>query len=77
MKKIMTSNDLFKIFFVENYDPDKNAITSYYELVETPNRTVEVFETFSLAEQVMQQKTEFWKALIKKIPLYFEVRFIA
>ena len=77
MKKIMTSNELFKIFFVEKYDPDKNAITSHYELVETPNITVEVFETLSLAEQVMQQKTELWKILIRKIPLYFEVTFIA
>ncbi|HTF94746.1 MAG TPA: hypothetical protein VL995_01315 [Cellvibrio sp.] len=77
MKKIMTSNDLFKIFLVEKYDPDKNSITSYYELVEAPNTTVDVFETFSLAEHVMQERTEFWKTLIKKIPLYFEVRFIA
>jgi hypothetical protein len=75
MKKIIARNELFKIFFVEQGDGDSTR--SYYELVEDPNRTVEVFDSYSLAEQVMIQKTEFWKMMIKKVPLYFEVRFIA
>ncbi len=75
MKKIIARNELFKIFFVQQNDGDN--VKSYYELVEDPNMTVEIFETFSRAEQVMIQKTEFWKTMIKKIPLYFEVKFIA
>lgn len=75
MKKIIARNELFKIFFVEQNDGD--TVRSYYELVEDPNRTVDIFESYSLAEQVMLQKTEFWKTMLKKVPLYFEVRFIA
>lgn len=75
MKKIIARNELFKIFFVEQ--DDGGTVTSYYELVEDPNRTVDIFESYSLAEQVMLQKTEFWKTMLKKVPLYFEVRFTA
>ncbi len=77
MKKIISSNELFKIFLVERYDADKQAVTAHYELVEGPHAPVEIFESFRTAEQAMQQKTEFWKQLLKKIPLYFEARFIA
>ncbi|HTF95451.1 MAG TPA: hypothetical protein VL995_04895 [Cellvibrio sp.] len=77
MKKIISSNELFKIFLVEKYDVDRNAVTSHYELVEGPHVPVEIFESFPVAEQAMRQKTEFWKQLLKKIPLYVEARFIA
>ncbi|HEY8939058.1 MAG TPA: hypothetical protein VIM59_02670 [Cellvibrio sp.] len=77
MKKIISSNELFKILCVEVYDNNKESLTSYYELIEEPNRVVDVFDTLSVAEAVMQQKTEFWRSLIKRVPLYFEVRFIA
>lgn len=74
MKKIISSNDLFKIVLVENESVDGCA-GSHYELIEVPNTSGQTFESFSIAEQVMRQKTEFWKSIIRK--LYFEVRFIA
>jgi hypothetical protein len=77
MKKIISSNELFKIFLVEKYDPDNQTVVSYYELFEGRHRPVETFESLAKAEQTMVQKTEFWKQLTKKIPLYFEARFIA
>lgn len=77
MKKIISSNELFKIFLVEKYDPDNQTVTSYYELFECGHRPVETFESLAKAEQSMLQKTEFWKQLIKKIPLHLEGRFIA
>lgn len=77
MKKIISSNELFKIVFVSSYDADEDAINSHYELVEEPNKTIEIFDSYTVAEQVMQQKTEFWKSLLKKIPQYCEVRFTA
>ena len=77
MKKIISSNELFKIFLVEKYDPDNQAVTVQYELFEGGHRPVETFESLDQAEQTMLQKTEFWKQLTKKIPLYFEARFIA
>lgn len=77
MKKIISSNELFKIFLVEKYDPDNRAVTLYYELFEGGHRPVETFESLAKAEQTMQQKTEFWKQLIRKVPLYIEGRFIA
>lgn len=77
MKKIISSNELFKIFLVEKYDPVNQSVTSYYELFEGGHRPVEMFESLAKAEQTMLQKTEFWKQLTKKIPLYLEARFIA
>ena len=77
MKKIISSNELFKIFLVEKYDADNQTVVSHYELFEGGHRPVETFESFAKAEQTMLQKTEFWKQLTKKIPLYFEARFIA
>lgn len=77
MKKIISSNELFKIFLVEKYDPDSQAVISHYELFEGRHRPVETFESLAKAEQTMLQKTEFWKQLIKKVPLYIEGRFIA
>lgn len=77
MKKIISSNELFKIFLVEKYDADNQTVTLHYELFEGGHRPVEIFESLAKAEQTMQQKTEFWKQLTKKIPLYFEGRFIA
>ncbi|MDR7088387.1 MULTISPECIES: hypothetical protein [Cellvibrio] len=77
MKKIISSNELFKIFLVENYDADNQKVTSHYELFEGGHRPVETFESLDQAQQTMLQKTEFWKQLTKKIPLYFEARFIA
>lgn len=77
MKKIISSNELFKIFLVENYDANKNAVTMCYELFEGPHAPVEIFDSFPVAEQAMLQKTEHWKQLVKRIPLYFEARFIA
>lgn len=77
MKKIMSSNELFKIFLVERYDPENQKVVAYYELFEGGHRPVETFESLAKAEQTMLQKTEFWKQLTKKIPLYFEARFIA
>lgn len=77
MKKIISSNELFKIFLVEKYDPDNQTVVSHYELFEGGHRPVETFESLAKAEQTMLQKTEFWKQLTKKIPLYFEARFIA
>lgn len=77
MKKIISSNELFKIFLVEKYDPDNQKVTLSYELFEGGHRPVETFESLAKAEQTMLQKTEFWKQLTKKIPLYFEARFIA
>ncbi len=77
MKTIISSNELFKIFFVESYDADKKTVISHYELFEGGHRPVEIFDTFAKAEQTMLEKTEIWKQLVKKIPLYFEARFIA
>jgi len=77
MKKIISSNELFKIFLVEEYDPDNQTVVSHYELFEGGHRPVETFESLAKAEQTMLQKTEFWQQLIKKIPLYLEARFIA
>ncbi len=77
MKTIISSNELFKIFLVERYDADNQTIVSHYELFEGGHRPVEIFESLDQAEQTMLQKTEFWKQLTKKIPLYFEARFIA
>lgn len=77
MKKIISSNELFKIFLVEQYDPENQTVVSHYELFEGGHRPVEAFESLAKAEQTMQQKTEFWKQLTKAIPLYFEARFIA
>jgi hypothetical protein len=77
MKKIISSNELFKIFLVERYDQDNQTVISHYELFEGGHLPVETFESFAKAEQTMQQKTEFWKQLTKKVPLYFEARFIA
>ncbi len=77
MKKIISSNELFKIFLVEHYDAENNTTSSHYELFEGLHIPVEIFESFSKAEQAMQQKTEFFTQLIKRIPLYFEARFIA
>jgi hypothetical protein len=77
MKKAISSNELFKIFLVERYDAEKKAIIAHYELFEGAHRPVEVFESFAKAEQTMVQKTEFWKQLIRKVPLYLEARFIA
>jgi len=77
MKKIISSNELFKIFLVEKYDPDNQAVKVQYELFEGGHRPVETFESLDQAQQTMVQKTEFWKQLTKKIPLYLEGRFIA
>jgi hypothetical protein len=77
MKKIISSNELFKIFLVEKYDADNQSVVSHYELFEGGHRPVETFESLDKAEQTMLQKTEFWKQLTQKIPLYFEARFIA
>lgn len=77
MKKIISSNELFKIFLVEKYDADNQTVVSQYELFEGGHRPVETFESLAKAEQTMQQKTEFWKQLIKRVPLYIEGRFIA
>lgn len=77
MKKIISSNDLFKIFLVEKYDPENQTVIAHYELFEGGHRPVETFESLAKAEQTMLQKTEFWQQLIKKIPLYLEARFIA
>jgi hypothetical protein len=77
MKKIISSNELFKIFLVEKYDADNQAVTVQYELFEGSHRPVETFESLDQAQQTMLQKTEFWKQLTKKIPLYLEGRFIA
>lgn len=77
MKTIISSNELFKIFLVEKYDADKQAVISHYELFEGGHRPVETFESFAKAEQTMLQKTEFWKQLLKRTPLYLEARFIA
>jgi hypothetical protein len=77
MKKIISSNELFKIFLVEKYDPDNHTVISHYELFESGHRPVETFESLAKAEQTMVQKTEFWQQLIKKMPLYLEARFIA
>lgn len=74
MKTIISSNDLFKIVLVENESTDGYA-GSHYELIEAPNASGQTFESLSTAEQVMRQKTEFWKSIIRK--LYLEVRFIA
>jgi len=73
MKTIMSRNDLFQIVLVE--DTEYGTTPPYYELIETPNTTIQTFDSYSLAEQVMQQKTEFWRTLIRK--LYFEAHFIA
>lgn len=77
MKKIMSSNELFKIFLVERYDADRRAVVSHYELFEGVHVPVEIFESFAKAEQTMQRKTEFWRQLVNRIPLYLEGRFIA
>jgi len=77
MKKIISSNELFKIFLVEQHDSDNQTVSLHYELFEGGHRPVETFESLAQAEQTMLQKTEFWKQLTKKIPLYFEARFIA
>lgn len=77
MKKIISSNELFKIFLVEKYDADNQTVVSQYELFEGGHRPVETFESLAKAEQTMQQKTELWKQLIQKVPLYFEGCFIA
>lgn len=77
MKKIISSNELFKIFLVEKYDASNEAMTLHYELFEGVHLPVEIFESFAKAEQTMLQKTEFWKQLLKKTPLYLEARFIA
>ena len=77
MKKIISSNELFKIFLVEKYDPDNQAVISHYELFEGGHRPVETFESLAKAEQTMLQKTEFWEQLIRRVPLYLEGRFIA
>ena len=77
MKKIILSNEIFKIFLVEKYDADNQTVKSYYELFEGGHRPVETFESLAKAEQTMLQKTEFWKQLIRKVPLYLEGRFIA
>ncbi len=77
MKKIISSNELFKIFLVERYDADNQTIISHYELFEGGHRPVETFESLDQAQQTMLQKTEFWKQLTQRIPLYFEGRFIA
>lgn len=77
MKKIISSNELFKIFRVERFDAEKKAVTTHYELFEGGHRPVETFDTFAKAEQTMLQKTEYWKQLLNRIPLYFEARFIA
>lgn len=74
MKTIISSNDLFKIVLVEN-ESESGCAGSHYELIEAPNTSGQTFESLSLAEQVMRQKTEFWKSIVRK--LYFEVRFIA
>ncbi|WP_039912843.1 hypothetical protein [Cellvibrio mixtus] len=74
MKTIISSNDLFKIILVEDENID-GVHSSHYELIETPNTSGQTFESLSTAEQVMRQKTEFWKSIIRK--LYFEVCFIA
>lgn len=76
MKKIISRNELFKIVCVSTYDENAGSIV-YYELVEEPNMLVQVFDTFAAAEEIMQQKTEFWKSLLKRIPQYCQVRFIA
>lgn len=77
MKKIISSNELFKIFLVERYDADNQTVTVQYELFEGGHRPVETFASLDQAEQTMLQKTEFWKQLTQKIPLYLEARFIA
>lgn len=77
MKKIMSSNELFKIFLVEQYDAESQTISSHYELFEGFHVPVEIFESFAKAEQAMLQKTEFFKQLVQRIPLYFEARFVA
>lgn len=77
MKKIISSNELFKIVFVAVYDANEDSVSSYYELVEEPNTIIQIFQSYEIAEKVMQQKTEFWKLMLKKIPCYCEVRFIA
>ncbi|HSC66198.1 MAG TPA: hypothetical protein VLC79_00795 [Cellvibrio sp.] len=77
MKKIISSNELFKIFLVEKYDPDNQTVTMHYELFEGGHRPVEIFESLATAEQTMLQKTEFWKQLLQKVPMYLEGRFIA
>lgn len=77
MKKIMSRNELFKIVLVTIYDAGEDAIKSHYELIEEPNRTVDIFDSYSMAEQVMRQKTEFWKTVLAAIPQYLEVRFTA
>lgn len=74
MKTIISSNDLFKIVLVENENADGCA-GYHYELIEVPNTSGQTFESLSIAEQVMRQKTEFWRSIVRK--LYFEVRFIA
>ncbi|HTF97648.1 MAG TPA: hypothetical protein VL995_16040 [Cellvibrio sp.] len=77
MKKIISSNELFKIVFVAVYDADEDSVSSYYELVEEPNTTIQIFQSYEIAEKVMKQKTEFWTSMLRKIPHYCEVRFIA
>ena len=77
MKKIMSRNDLFKIVLVTIYDAGEDVTKSHYELIEEPNRTVDIFDSYSMAEHVMQQKTEFWKSVLAAIPQYIQVRFIA
>ena len=74
MKTIISSNDLFKIILVEDQNTE-GMINSHYELVESPNTTGQIFESYSTAEEAMKRKTEFWTSLIRKF--YFEVRFLA
>jgi len=77
MKKIILSNELFKIFLVETYEPQSKTIRSHYELFEGMHIPVEIYESLPKAEQTMHRKTEFWKQLTQRVPLYIKARFIA
>lgn len=53
MQTVLSENALFEIRFLQIFDVDEDAVSSFFELVQKPNRRVGLFTSFDEAERAL------------------------